>query len=72
LWNAGNSRSMGELIVPGKTGFLVDNITEAVEALKDIPSIDAKFCRQWAVDNFSLEKMVDDYIGVYKTVCRIG
>lgn len=63
--------AMGELIVHGKTGFLVDNITEAVEALKDIPGIDAKFCRQWAVANFSQEKMVDDYIGVYKKILEI-
>ncbi|HCK98942.1 MAG TPA: glycosyl transferase [Candidatus Marinimicrobia bacterium] len=62
--------AMGELIMHEKTGFLVDNIAEAVEALNDIPSIDAKFCRQWAVANFSQEKMVDDYIGVYKTVCN--
>jgi len=60
--------SMKELIVDGKTGFLVHTIDEAVERVKDIPQINRKYCRQWAEENFSREKMVNDYIAVYKKI----
>ncbi|ANH82549.1 glycosyl transferase [Niabella ginsenosidivorans] len=63
-----NKGSMPELIVPAKTGFLVSNIEEAALAVADLPRIHRRHCREWAVKNFSKEKMVDDYIAVYKTI----
>jgi glycosyltransferase involved in cell wall biosynthesis len=61
-----NRGSMPELILPGKTGYLVDTIEEAVDAVAQLNSIDRKVCRQWVVDSFSKEKMASDYIAVYK------
>jgi len=63
-----NKGAMPELIVQGKSGFIVDTVDEAVEALKGIKSINRQFCRCWAEDNFSQEKMVADYIAVYKKI----
>ena len=60
--------SMPELIQHEKTGFLVHCIDEAVDALKNIPQIKRSYCRQWAEENFSKEKMVDDYIKVYTKI----
>ena len=60
--------SMPELIQHEKTGFLVHCIDEAVDALKNIPKIKRSYCRQWAEENFSKEKMVDDYIKVYTKI----
>ncbi len=60
--------SMSELILHGKTGFLVNTIDEAVETLKNIPQINRKYCRQWAEKKFSKEKMIEDYINVYNKV----
>jgi len=63
-----NKGAMPELIVHEKTGFLVDNVDEAVCALKDIKQIDRKSCRQWAEKKFSQEKMIDDYMKVYRKI----
>ena len=63
-----NKGAMPELIVHEKTGFLVDNVDEAVCALKDVKQIDRKSCRRWAEKKFSQEKMIDDYIKVYRKI----
>ena len=63
-----NRGSMPELIVDGKTGFLVDTVDEAVDVLADIRKINRLDCRQWSFDNFSQEKMVNEYIKLYNLV----
>lgn len=63
-----NKGSMPELITNGKNGFLVHTINEAVEKIKDIPTIERSFCREWAEQNFSKEKMVKQYIEVYQKI----
>ncbi|MBW2648867.1 MAG: glycosyltransferase family 4 protein [Deltaproteobacteria bacterium] len=63
-----NRGSMPELIVQEKTGFLVDTVDEAVSVLKDVRRIDRTYCRRWAEENFSQEKMVDQYIEVYRKI----
>ncbi len=62
--------AMPELILHEKTGFLVDNIEQASEAVDQLHRIDRTICRQWAADNFSSEKMTDDYIAVYKRILQ--
>lgn len=61
-----NRGSMPELIEDNKTGYLVNSIDDAVNAIGMINSIDRKYCRQWAISNFSLEKMTDGYLNAYK------
>ncbi len=63
-----NKGSMKELVVDGKTGFLVTSIDEAVEKIPLILNIDRLYCRAWAEKNFSKEKMVDDYLKVYRKI----
>jgi len=63
-----NRGSMPELVKHNETGFLVSDIEEAVEALNNVRFIKRGCCREWAMANFSVERMVDDYINVYKKV----
>ncbi len=63
--------SMSELILNGKTGYLVNTVDEAVDSLKNIPQINRVFCRQWAEEKFSREKMIDDYIKVYEKILGV-
>jgi len=63
-----NRGSMPELIINGKTGFLVSDINEGVESLKDIKSLNRKDCRTLAENKFSRSKMAGDYIAVYKKI----
>lgn len=60
--------SMPELILQGKTGFLPNNISEAVLAIKALDKIEPQTCREYAVKKFSLDAMVKAYIEAYKTV----
>jgi glycosyltransferase involved in cell wall biosynthesis len=67
-----NKGSMPELIVDGKTGFLVKDIAEAAAALDDVKKIDRGCCREWCENNFSREKMVEDYLKVYEKILGIS
>ena len=63
-----NRGAMPELIVNSKTGFLVNNVYEAVEAVNSIEFIDRRDCMEWASSNFSSQKMVDGYLEVYQKI----
>jgi len=65
-----NKGSMPELIQDKKTGFLVDTIDEAVEAVGQIHNINRIDCYNWANSQFSGEKMVDDYYGLYRQILK--
>lgn len=63
-----NKGSMSELIKNGKTGFLVNNVTEAAETIKLLNTIKRLECYNWARSQFSMEKMAADYLALYKRV----
>jgi glycosyltransferase involved in cell wall biosynthesis len=63
-----NKGSMPELIQHEKTGFLVNTVDEAVDAIGQIRSIDRKYCREWASSQFSKEKMAEDYFKLYQRI----
>jgi glycosyltransferase involved in cell wall biosynthesis len=66
-----NKGSMPELIVDKKTGFLVEDIDQATDVLKQIKEIDRLYCREWAINNFSQEKMIENYINVYRAILKM-
>jgi len=60
--------SMPELIKEGISGHLVNTISEAIEAVGKLDKIIPEKCREHAVQNFSLDKMIDSYINAYLKV----
>ncbi len=60
--------SMPELIEDNKTGFLVDNINEAVKAIDKIEMLNRQDIRKRAISLFSKEKMVESYIKIYQQI----
>jgi glycosyltransferase involved in cell wall biosynthesis len=60
--------SMKELIVDGKTGFLVNNIEEALEAVSQSGSIRRQDCRDHAMTKFSSQPMAKHYIQLYEKI----
>lgn len=64
--------SMSELIQDGETGFLVDDVAGAVEAVRalrtDPGHIDRSRCRRRAEEHFSVDAMVDGYLEAYEAV----
>lgn len=63
--------SVKEVVENGKTGYVVNNIDEAVESIKKLDKIQRVDCRTHVERHFSVEKMVDGYIQVYKKVLNL-
>jgi glycosyltransferase involved in cell wall biosynthesis len=60
--------SIPEVIKDGETGFLMENVEDAIERIKDIPRLSRQNCRRWVESNFSREIMVDRYIKIYRQI----
>lgn len=63
-----NRGSMPELIIDGVTGFLVDDFDEAVAAIGRTGEIDRAKCRSHVAQHFSVERMADDYVALYRRI----
>jgi len=63
-----NLGSMPELILHEKTGFLVSDTDEAIEAVNNISSINRYQCTEWASSMFSRQKMIEGYLKVYNRI----
>ncbi|GEM73787.1 glycosyltransferase family 4 protein [Sphingomonas aquatilis] len=63
-----NRGSMPELIEDGVTGFLVDSVDEAIAAVACLPEIDRAACRRAVAERFSVERMADRYIQLYRRI----
>ena len=62
--------SCREVIADKQTGYLVNGVDEAVEAVGKIGQIDRRKCRQRVEENFSIDKMVEGYEKVYEEIFR--
>lgn len=58
--------SMPELIDHGSSGYLVDDIDQAVAAVEMVGSLDRPAIRRAAVDRFGRRRMVLNYMEVYR------
>jgi glycosyltransferase involved in cell wall biosynthesis len=61
-----NRGSMPELIADGITGFVVDDVDEAVAAVTASSTLDRTAIRAHAVERFGVARMVDAYIEAYR------
>ena len=62
--------SMPELIENGISGFLVDNVDEAIERVARIDKIDREACRLHVERHFTIERMIDEYMQVYEMILQ--
>ncbi|MFO7574399.1 MAG: glycosyltransferase family 4 protein [Bacteroidales bacterium] len=63
-----NRGSMPELIKDKETGFLVDTVAEAAEAVSNVIYLDRKHCSDYSVRMFSRHAMVEGYLDVYEKI----
>lgn len=69
-----NRGSVSELVVDGKTGYVVNpsfGIEGLENALRRISDIDPIECRKHVGEHFSVERMVDAYEKVYEEVIKL-
>jgi glycosyltransferase involved in cell wall biosynthesis len=60
--------SMPELIEHGVTGFLVDGLDEANQAIERINEIDRPTVRRAVADRFTIDRMADAYLTLYRRI----
>ena len=67
-----NRGAMKEIIKDGTNGVLIepDNLEDMVKAISKINEIDRQQCRDYVESNFSVSKMVDDYLAIYSKVVK--
>ncbi len=58
--------AVAEILDEGATGYLVNNLDEAVRAVDRIGSLDRRVCRQVFEERFSAGRMCLDYLDVYR------
>ncbi len=58
--------SMPEVVDEGLTGRLVDDVDAAVAAVAGIAGLDRAACRARARSRFGADRMVDDYLRIYR------
>lgn len=62
--------SVPEIVKPGKTGFVVENVEEACNAVASLSSISRKDCRKDFETRFSPERMAKDYLKIYQHILK--
>lgn len=60
--------STPEIVSHGKSGYIVEDVKEMGEAIHRIKNLNPEDCREYSVNKFSKEKMVENYINVYKEI----
>lgn len=58
--------AVAEVMEQGITGYIVKDIEGAVKAVKDIPKLNRKHCREVFDDKFTAKKMATSYLEVYE------
>jgi glycosyltransferase involved in cell wall biosynthesis len=60
--------SVPEVVEPGLTGFVVDDVEGLVRAIDHVDGLDRRACRRRAEQRFGVGRMVDDYERAYAQV----
>ncbi len=60
--------SMPEVVDEGVTGFLVEDVDEAVDAVDRVGDLDRAACARRARERFSRDRMVEDYLEIYRKI----
>jgi glycosyltransferase involved in cell wall biosynthesis len=64
--------SVPELISHGRTGFVVESLNEAVQAVGHIDRLSRQACREEFERRYDAARMADEYVQVYQNLPRSG
>lgn len=60
--------SVPEVLEDNKTGFIVDNLPDAVHAVERVPLLSRRTCREVFEQQFSSSRMARDYLAIYEAL----
>jgi glycosyltransferase involved in cell wall biosynthesis len=60
-----NCGAVNEIVDPGVTGYVVENISEAVRRVKDLTKVDRMGCRRQFEKRFTSCRMALEYVAFY-------
>jgi glycosyltransferase involved in cell wall biosynthesis len=60
--------SVPEVLADGETGFIVDELADAIAAARRLPGLNRRRCRDSFERNFTVARMANDYVGIYERV----
>ncbi len=63
-----NRGSMPEIIENNVSGFLVNNMEEAIDSVAAVAMINRRKCYEYAVNKFSVDVMIEKYINAYRSI----
>jgi glycosyltransferase involved in cell wall biosynthesis len=61
-----------EVMEQGHTGFIVEGLDDAVEAVRRVPELSRKRCRQVFEKRFTATRMAHDYVQVFQRLLKRG
>jgi len=64
--------ALPEIVEHGRSGFIVDDLPEAMLAVERASSLDRRQVRHGALRRFSVDRMLDDYEQVYRDLVIAG
>ncbi len=59
-----------EVVRHGETGFVVDTLEEMVEAIKKVDAISRVHCREWVMEKFTIDHMLQGYEAIIHKVLK--
>jgi glycosyltransferase involved in cell wall biosynthesis len=65
-----HSGAVPEVIDEGRTGFVVKGLEDAVEAVRRVPRLSRKRCREVFEQRFTAARMAHDYVQVYEQLIK--
>ena len=68
-WNCG---AVPEVVEEGVSGFIVESLQEAAEAVRRLPQVDRRRVRGAFERRFSAEIMASNYVDLYERCCRLA
>ncbi len=63
-----NRGAVPEIVRHGETGFVVDTVDEMTDAIRHVPEIDPRRCRQHVARHFDAPVMADGYLRLYRHI----
>lgn len=64
--------SVSEIVRDGETGFIVDDLNEAVVAVANLDTVSRRRCREMFEERFCASRMAHDYLAAYLAIMDTG